>query len=80
MLLSLIIFGFAFYKKDKKELAFFSVPKNKKKFYDEIRIKLNESQSLKANRVMTMTFSNLYAKIYAVFLLFYIYIILLNQF
>jgi hypothetical protein len=64
MLLSIIILGYILYKMDRYDLSFFSVPKNKKKYYDDIRKKLNESSS--KNKQMTITFPNLYSKIFAV--------------
>jgi hypothetical protein len=78
MLLSLIISGYTFYRKDRHDLAFFSVPKNKKKFYDDIRKKLNEFS--KDNKTITMNFTNLYSKIYLVFFNYYIKFIILVQF
>ena len=62
MLLSLIIFSYTFYKKDRTQLAYFSVPSNKKKYYDEIRKKLNESKSA----IKEITFGNLYSRLFKV--------------
>lgn len=62
MLLSLFIFSYIFYKKDRKELAYFSVPSNKKKYYDDIRKKLNESSTA----IKEITFTNLYSRLFKV--------------
>ena len=47
------------YFKDRKELTHFSVAANKKKYYDELRKRLNESSSA----IKEMTFANFYARI-----------------
>lgn len=50
------------YLKDRKELTHFSVAANKKKYYDELRKRLNENSSA----IKEMTFTNLYARIFKV--------------
>lgn len=62
MLGLILIFSFLLYCKDRKELSHFSVPANKKKYYDELRKKLNETSSA----IKSMTFANLYIRIFKV--------------
>lgn len=59
-MLGLLLFVTLFlYFKDRKELTHFSVAANKKKYYDELRKRLNESSSA----IKEMTFANLYQRI-----------------
>ncbi len=62
-MLGLLLFvSIYLYLKDREELTNFSVAANKKKYYDELRKRLNESSSA----IKEMTFPNLYARIYKV--------------
>ena len=62
MLGLILIFSIFLYCKDRKELSHFSIPSNKKKYYDELRKKSNETSSA----IKSMTFMNLYLRIFKV--------------
>lgn len=55
----LLLSSLYLYFKDRKELSHFSIASNKKKYYDELRKRLNE----KSSTVKEITFPNLYSRI-----------------
>jgi len=62
MLGLLLFLTLILYFKDRKELTHFSIAANKKKYYDELRKKLNEN----ASAITEITFRSLYLRLYKV--------------